>query len=96
VRELVRLIDEGNRSCFDARDVAQAHLDSVREKLTELRALEQSLQAFVNTCNTACAGGPAPNCSVLEDLAQPSSSLGRAALRRKAILGDRGGRREHD
>lgn len=69
VRELVALIEHADRSCLEARDLAQAHLDDVRRKLAEFRALEQNLQVFVHSCNTACIGGPAPDCTILEDLA---------------------------
>lgn len=69
VRELVGLVDEPSRDCVEVRDIAQAHLQEVQKKLTELKALETSLSAFVCSCNTACAGGPAVDCTILEDLA---------------------------
>ena len=72
VRVLVGLVEDGNRSCLKARDLAQTHLDAVRAKLAELRALEAHLQSFVETCTAACAGGPAPECTILEDLSTPS------------------------
>src|SRR5437763_2801310 len=51
VRALVALTDEGSKNCMDARDLAQAHLDVVREKLREMQALERSLAQFVTNCN---------------------------------------------
>lgn len=69
VRALVALTEASERDCAEARDVAQAHLDAVREKLVELQALERTLAGFVDGCNTACAGGPAAQCIILEDLA---------------------------
>lgn len=69
VRELVGLVDEPSRDCVEVRDIAQAHLQEVQKKLTELKALETTLSAFVCSCNTACAGGPAVDCTILEDLA---------------------------
>jgi Cu(I)-responsive transcriptional regulator len=74
VRELVGLVDQPNRDCVEVRDVAQAHLQEVQEKLAELQALEASLSAFVCSCNTACAGGPAVDCTILEDLAMPATA----------------------
>jgi hypothetical protein len=59
------------RDCAEARDVAQAHLDTVRDKLRELQALERTLADFVETCTAACAGGPADQCVILEDLHHP-------------------------
>lgn len=72
MRELVGLVDEPNRDCVEVRDIAQAHLQEVQKKLAELRALEASLAAFVCSCNTACAGGPAIDCTILEDLTVPA------------------------
>jgi len=53
------------------RDIAATHLEQVRSKLAELRSLEASLSAFVDSCEGACAGGPAVDCTILEDLAAP-------------------------
>jgi DNA-binding transcriptional MerR regulator len=69
VRELVGLVDEPQRPCIEVRDIASVHLVEVRRKLAELRALEAGLSAFVVSCNTACAGGAAVDCTILEDLA---------------------------
>lgn len=74
VRELVGLVDQPNRDCVAVRDIAQAQLQEVQKKLAELRALEAGLSAFVCSCNTACAGGPAADCTILEDLAVPATA----------------------
>ena len=74
VRELVGLVDEPDRGCIEVRDIAQAHLQEVQKKLAELQALETTLFAFVCSCNTACAGGPAVDCTILEDLAMPATA----------------------
>jgi DNA-binding transcriptional MerR regulator len=68
VRSLVALLQDRSASCMNARDLANEHLAAVREKLTELRALERSIAAFVVSCDTSCAGGPAADCVILEDL----------------------------
>jgi DNA-binding transcriptional MerR regulator len=72
VRELVGLVDEPQRPCVEVRDIASGHLAEVRKKLAELQALEASLSAFVVSCDTACAGGPSVDCTILEDLAHPA------------------------
>lgn len=72
IRELVGLVDEPQRPCVEVRDIASGHLAEVRKKLAELQALEVSLSAFVVSCNTACAGGPSVDCTILEDLAHPT------------------------
>jgi MerR family transcriptional regulator, copper efflux regulator len=74
VRELVGLVDEPDRPCVEVRDIASAHLAEVRRKLTELRALESGLSAFVVSCDTACAGGPSVDCTILDDLAHPADA----------------------
>lgn len=73
VRELVGLVDEPDRPCVEVRDIAAVHLAEVRRKLSELQALEASLDAFVCSCDTACAGGAAVDCRILEDLTLPQS-----------------------
>jgi len=68
VRTLVGLLDNRSSSCLDARELAAAHLDAVRAKMRELRALERSLVGFVADCDAQCAGGPGPDCVILGDL----------------------------
>jgi DNA-binding transcriptional MerR regulator len=68
VRSLVALVEDRDRSCMDARDLAQEHLTSVRARLSELKALERSIAGFVASCDASCAGGPGPDCVILEDL----------------------------
>jgi MerR family copper efflux transcriptional regulator len=71
VRELVDLIDNPQRPCLEIRDIATTRLGEVRSKLAELQALESSLSNFVDSCETACAGGAVVDCMVLDDLAKP-------------------------
>lgn len=68
VRTLVGLLDNRSSSCRDARELAAAHLEGVRTKMRELRALERSLVGFVADCDAQCAGGPGPDCVILSDL----------------------------
>ncbi|MDP9123628.1 MAG: helix-turn-helix domain-containing protein [Pseudomonadota bacterium] len=74
VRGLIDLVDEPQRPCVEVRDIAAVHLSEVRRKVADLEALEASLATFVANCNMACAGGPAANCTLLEDLAQPGGA----------------------
>jgi DNA-binding transcriptional MerR regulator len=84
VRSLVALVQDSERSCMEARDLAQSHLDVVRTKLGELKALERSIASFVESCDASCAGGPGPDCVILEDLGQPQTlrRSGQSAKRR--------------
>lgn len=81
VRSLAALVEDPNRSCLEARDLAQEHLRAVRAKLRELQALERSIASFVASCETACAGGPGPECTILGDLAKPTGGTKTAAGR---------------
>lgn len=74
VRELVGLVDEPDRPCTEVRDIAAVHLAEVKRKLQELKALELSLDAFVSSCDAACAGGAAMDCTILEDLTLPADT----------------------
>lgn len=69
VRSLVRLTDDGDRSCLDARSIAQDHLDAVRERLAQLKRLERNLADFVRRGDAVCSGGPGPDCVILKDMA---------------------------
>lgn len=74
VRSLVDLLENEDRSCTDARDLARDKLTLVQAKLEALRALETNLIQMVNDCEAVCVGGPGPNCVILEDLSEPSRS----------------------
>jgi DNA-binding transcriptional MerR regulator len=68
VRSLVMLLQDPQSSCMHARDLAKDHLAAVRAKLSELKALERSIVGFVANCDSSCAGGPGPDCVILDDL----------------------------
>lgn len=67
-RALVSLSTDGKRDCVEARDIASAHLTTIRAKLADLQRLEQSLTKYVQACSDECAGGPAAQCTILKDL----------------------------
>lgn len=61
---LLSLLDRRG-SCTDARQLAERHLDEIRRKLAELRALERTLAGLVTECAGGCDGGPAADCVIL-------------------------------
>ena len=71
VRSLLVLTEDQDRSCTEARSIAQVHFDAVREKITELKGLERNLTAFIKRCDAVCSGGPGPDCVILRDMAEP-------------------------
>jgi DNA-binding transcriptional MerR regulator len=70
VRSLVVVLYDPQSSCMEARDLAQQHLVGVRQKIADLKTLERSLTTFVADCDSGCAGGPGPNCVILNDLSK--------------------------
>ncbi|MBL8580736.1 MAG: helix-turn-helix domain-containing protein [Rhizobiaceae bacterium] len=76
VRVLLDLSISTERDCTETRDIATAHLTQVRDKLAELRALEERLQVFVERCDAACAGGPGQDCVIFTDMAKTSARGG--------------------
>jgi MerR family copper efflux transcriptional regulator len=72
-RDLLGLAASEDRHCAELRDIAQAHLASVRAKMLELMSLERSLARFVDACSANCIGGPAPKCTILADLGTASA-----------------------
>jgi len=83
VRSLVALTEDHDRSCTEARSIAQVHLDTVRDKLGELKRLERNLTDFIKRCDAVCSGGPGPDCVILQDMAEAAPNCGCSSPRRK-------------
>lgn len=64
VRALLRLVDERDRPCAEARDLAAHHLGDVGAKIADLRRMEVALKGTV----ARCADGTAPECPLIEAL----------------------------
>ncbi|HZH44238.1 MAG TPA: helix-turn-helix domain-containing protein [Lysobacter sp.] len=75
VRVLAGLLQDRDRSCLHARELAHDHLADVRERLRQLRELERQVATFVRECDRACAGGPGAECAVLDELARGGTGL---------------------
>lgn len=72
VRTLATLMQDTDRSCSEARTVAEAHLASIRDKLVELHALERDIAGLLDAADVACVGGSGADCVVLRGLAEPA------------------------
>lgn len=68
VRVLAGLSISADQDCSQVRDMTHAHLNEIRTKLEELKALERSLAAFAKQCDTVCSGGPGRDCVVFDNL----------------------------
>ncbi|MEE8622708.1 MAG: helix-turn-helix domain-containing protein [Alphaproteobacteria bacterium] len=64
VRGLLRLVDEQGHGCAEVEAMARRHLDAVRARLADLRAMEAVLKETV----ARCAGGAVPDCPIIEAL----------------------------
>ncbi len=64
VRALLRLVEERDRPCAEARDLAARHLEDVRAKIADLRHMEAALEGTIGHC----ADGTAPECPLIDTL----------------------------
>lgn len=64
VRKLLTLVDEHKYTCAEVRDLTARHLATVRDKIGDLRKLEQALAAMVSDCD----GGDIPDCPIVDIL----------------------------
>lgn len=64
IRSLLDLADHPDRPCGDADRIATRNLETVRQRIEQLRALEQELSRMI----VACSGGPAGECRIIESL----------------------------
>jgi Cu(I)-responsive transcriptional regulator len=69
VRELMALSHQGERSCAAVDAIARTHLNEVKRKLGDLRALERELTALIDQCTHETIA----ECRIIEALA-PSGS----------------------
>ena len=77
VRTLLRLADERQRPCAEVRVVAEAHLDDVRAKIADLRAMERVLKDTV----AKCAAGTRSRCPVIDALYRDATTPAAKPLR---------------
>jgi MerR family mercuric resistance operon transcriptional regulator len=78
VRTLLRLAHERKRPCAEVRVVAAAHLEDVRAKIADLRAMERVLNETV----AKCATGTRSDCPLIETLYRQDTSPGPTSLHR--------------
>ena len=65
IRGLLRLVDERDRPCAEARDVAAVHLADIRAKIADLKRMAQVLTRTA----AQCSGDMVPECPIIEALA---------------------------
>jgi len=73
IRSLLVTMQNDRSSCSDARDLAQVHLERVRNRILDLTALEKSLASMIRACDANCAGGSGPDCVIFEEIGAAAS-----------------------
>jgi MerR family mercuric resistance operon transcriptional regulator len=71
IRALLRLVDERDEPCAEARAVAATHLQDVRAKIADLKRMERVLKDVV----AQCGDGTLPECPLIETLFSKASCL---------------------
>ena len=64
IQVLLALAEPGRRSCGDVRNIASAHLRTIRSKIADLAQLEDILERTI----AECSGRRSPICPVLDML----------------------------
>lgn len=64
LKSLLDLIDRRAVSCAEVEKLARAHLQSVRDKISDLKRMENALSSTVH----ACSGKDVPQCPLIDTL----------------------------
>lgn len=64
IRALLRLVDGGNYTCAEVKDLTTVHRDDVREKIADLRKMERVLGNMIEQCT----GDEVPQCPIIDEL----------------------------
>ena len=65
-RTLLTLYEDQDRASADVKQVAEAHLHQIEDKIAQLQSMRDTLSELVHSC----AGAQRPDCPILKDLAQ--------------------------
>ena len=71
VRGLLGLVDGGDYTCAEVRDLSIVHLSDVRQKIRDPRKMERTLKEMVSQCD----GGLVPECPIVDRLYTSSGFL---------------------
>ena len=70
IAELLTLWNNKRRMSKNVRAIAQAHLETIQDKICKLEGMQSTLQDLIHCCR----GDERPDCPILEELASPESS----------------------
>ncbi len=65
IRGLLGMVDRGSHTCAEVEGMGRRHLDVVRAKIRDLKAIEATLAATISQCS----GTSTPDCPLLDALA---------------------------
>ena len=65
ITTLLGLWQDQERTSASVKQIAQAHIDSLSERIAAMQAMQRSLQTLVQCCH----GDDRPDCPILDDLA---------------------------
>ncbi len=68
-RELLELVDGEDYSCAEVLESTKAHLERIRNKIKDLKKIENTLK----TISSRCSGEDVPVCPIVDILWQPPS-----------------------
>lgn len=71
-RQLLNLYEDGERSSADVRQIAEAHLRGIDDRIAGLTAMRTTLGHLVKTCH----GDMRPDCPILDDLSGKEKAVG--------------------
>ena len=64
IRGLLKLVDGGNYTCSDVKTITMEHVESIRQKIADLKKLEKTLSRIASQC----AGDTTPECPIIDSL----------------------------
>jgi Cu(I)-responsive transcriptional regulator len=64
IRDLLALWRDQRRPSSEVRRIAQAHVEDLESRLSEMRAMIETLRALID----ACPGDASPDCPILTEL----------------------------
>ncbi|WP_455205371.1 MerR family transcriptional regulator [Kaarinaea lacus] len=64
IRGLLNLVDGGTYTCSDVKAITMEHVESIRQKIADLKKLEKTLSRIASQC----AGDAAPECPIVDAL----------------------------
>lgn len=64
IRELLKLVDGGSYTCSDVKTITLEHVETVRQKIADLKKLEKTLARIASQCT----GDGTPACPIIDAL----------------------------